>query len=112
MPHLKGEEVFLSLKRNADIVLGSDYESHRPDQMSISRPRIQTRAGHIDDDHTIPSTMILRDSPIPSQREEMLVEVTTPTLPLDCHHVIAVQTTACDPSKWHMARLLKTFAKA
>jgi hypothetical protein len=30
-PHFEGEEVFGSQKRKADLPLGSEHESHRPD---------------------------------------------------------------------------------
>jgi hypothetical protein len=37
-PHFEGEEVFGSQKRKADIPLGSEHESHRPDRVNFSRP--------------------------------------------------------------------------
>ena len=37
-PQLEGGEVFLSLKQKADVPIGSEYDSHRPDMISISRP--------------------------------------------------------------------------
>ena len=36
-PHLEGEEVFVSLKRKPDLPPGSEFDSHRPDKISISR---------------------------------------------------------------------------
>ena len=38
-PHLEGEEVFVSLKRKPDLPPGSEFDSHRPDKISVSRPR-------------------------------------------------------------------------
>jgi hypothetical protein len=43
-PHLEGEEVFLSLKRKVDLPPGSELDSYRPNKISISRPRVQTRS--------------------------------------------------------------------
>jgi hypothetical protein len=39
-PHLEGEEVFVSPKHTPDNAFGDELESHRPDNISISRPRI------------------------------------------------------------------------
>ena len=44
MPHMAGEEVFGSQKRKADVPLGFEGESHRPDKVNFSRPQIQTRS--------------------------------------------------------------------
>jgi hypothetical protein len=43
-PHFEGEEVFGSQKRKADIPLGSEHESHRPDKVNFSHPRVRTRS--------------------------------------------------------------------
>jgi hypothetical protein len=43
-PHMAGEEVFGSQKRKADVLLGFEGESHRPDKVNFSRPRIATRS--------------------------------------------------------------------
>jgi hypothetical protein len=43
-PHMAGEEVFGSQKRKADIPLGFEGESHRPDKVNFSRPRIASRS--------------------------------------------------------------------
>jgi hypothetical protein len=43
-PHMAGEEVFGSQKQKADIPLGFEGESHRPDKVNFSRPRIVTRS--------------------------------------------------------------------
>ena len=43
-PHLAGEEVFGSQKRKVDIPLGFEGESHRPDKVNFSCPRIATRS--------------------------------------------------------------------
>jgi hypothetical protein len=43
-PHFEGEEVFGSQKRKADLPLGSEHKSHRPDRVNFSRPRVRTRS--------------------------------------------------------------------
>jgi hypothetical protein len=43
-PHFKGEEVFGSQKRKADVPLGSEHELHRPDKINFSHPRVRTRS--------------------------------------------------------------------
>ena len=43
-PHLEGEEVFGSQKRKADMPLGCKQDSHRPDKVNFSRPRVRTRS--------------------------------------------------------------------
>jgi hypothetical protein len=43
-PYFEGDEVFGSQKRKADIPLGSEHESHRPDRANFSRPRVRTRS--------------------------------------------------------------------
>ena len=43
-PHLEGEEVFGSQKRKADMPLGCKQDSHRPDKVNFSRPRVCTRS--------------------------------------------------------------------
>jgi hypothetical protein len=43
-PHLASEEVFGSQKRKADIPLGFEGKSHRPDKVNFSRPQIATKS--------------------------------------------------------------------
>ena len=43
-PHLEEKEEFVSLKRKPDTAFGDEHESHRPNKISISRPRVQTRS--------------------------------------------------------------------
>jgi hypothetical protein len=43
-PHLAGKEVFGFQKRKADVPLGFEGKSHRPDKINFSRPRIATRS--------------------------------------------------------------------
>jgi hypothetical protein len=44
VPRMAGEEVFGSLKRKADLPLGAEEESHRPDKVNFSHPRGSVRA--------------------------------------------------------------------
>jgi hypothetical protein len=41
---LEGEEIFGSIKRKPDLQLGDDGDSHRPDKINFSQPRVQTRS--------------------------------------------------------------------
>jgi hypothetical protein len=43
-PHFEGEEVFKSQKCKADKPLGSEYKSHRPNQVNTSYLRVRTRS--------------------------------------------------------------------
>jgi hypothetical protein len=43
-PHMVGEEVFGSQKQKADVPLGFEGKSYRPDKVNFSRPRIATRS--------------------------------------------------------------------
>ena len=42
LPHFEGEEVFGSIPRKLDLPIGSEFNSHRPDKMNFSRPKVQT----------------------------------------------------------------------
>jgi hypothetical protein len=42
-PHFEGEDVFGSQKRKVDIPLVFKHESHRPNQVNFSHPRVRTR---------------------------------------------------------------------
>lgn len=109
-PHLEGEEVFVSTKRKADLPPGSEFDSHRPDKISISRPHV--RAHEID-----PKIVDLtaEDSPsepdhVPEESEDLPSKTSTTSARV--HHVKFVQETVCDEHQWHIARLPKTSAKA
>jgi hypothetical protein len=109
-PHLEGEEVFVSLKRKPDTAFGSELESHRPDKISISRPRVQTRSSR--NSNNSPPPVVVPDSPTATDEEELILPTHKPTQQLDRYHVTAVEETTCNPSEWHIARLQKTSAKA
>jgi len=70
-PHLEGEEVFVSFKRNPSTTFGGEHESHKLDKISISRPRIQTRSACNDSDPS--ATSVAVDSPTTSDGEDPLL---------------------------------------
>ena len=82
VPHLEGEELFGSVKRKLDLPIGSEGDSHRPDKVNFSHPRVQTRS----------ASARVQLQPIP--------EVTSP-MP----HVTHVQETDCNVHEWHIARI-------
>jgi hypothetical protein len=65
-PHLAGEEVFGSQKRKADIPLSFEGESHQPDKVNFSRPRIATRSSRAN--HTSCNLPTWWKSSLPSYR--------------------------------------------
>ena len=82
VPHLEGEEVFGSVKRKLDMPVGCEGDSHRPDKVNFSHPRVQTRSAA--------ARMNSEQSP----RSSSPVPFTTRVLETDC-----------DTSKWHIARI-------
>jgi hypothetical protein len=112
MPQLNGEEVFLSLKRKADVPIGSEFDSYRPDMINISRPRVQTRGAkknalniNTSSIELAVSSQELGNSDVPVQVQDAI-----PTVAL--HHITSVQEMACDESQWHIARPKYPYAKA
>jgi hypothetical protein len=102
-PYFEGEEVFGSQKRKADIPLGSEHKSHRPDRVNFSRPRVKTRSS------VAPGTSCSLNDIEPSTD---LQEHPIPNVNSRTTHVIAIHETACKETEWHIARLPKTLAKA
>ena len=98
-PQLEGEEVFGTTKRKLDLPPGSEQDSHRPDKVSFSHPRVSTRSTKARTDSSTPSDLPLTQSPEKS-------------IPQRVTHVNNIQETHCDVSKWHISRLPKTSAKA
>jgi hypothetical protein len=43
--HLEGKEIFGNTKRKLDLPPGDDGNSHRPDKVNFSEPRVQTKSG-------------------------------------------------------------------
>jgi hypothetical protein len=67
IPHLEGEEVFVFLKRKPDTAFGDERESHRPDKISISRPRVQTRSTRLNNS---PPLVTIPNSPTTVDEEQ------------------------------------------
>jgi hypothetical protein len=44
IPYLEGKEIFGSTKRKLDLPPSDDGDSHRPDKVNFSQPRVQTRS--------------------------------------------------------------------
>ena len=99
-PHREGEEVFGSTKRKLDQPIGSEYDSHRPDKVNFSQPRVATRKTRARVEAG-PVPVDAASSPVRSPDEN----TTRP-------HVTAVEETDVDDSKWHLVRLPKGCAKA
>jgi hypothetical protein len=110
-PHMAGEEVFGSQKRKADVPLGFEGKSHRPDKVNFSHPRMATRSSRAN--HGSCSLPDVVEEVSPDLREDQAPnslgtagDVRRPS------HVTAVHETACKETEWHIARLSKTSAKA
>lgn len=58
-PHLEGAEVFGSQKRKPDHPIGADDETHRPDTVNFSRPRVAQRTTR---SHASPLPTIVEES--------------------------------------------------
>ena len=115
-PRMAGEEVFGSIKRKADLPLGAEEESHRPDKVNFSHPRGSGRAVRT---RTVQMPIIVEDDieDDPEVREEhppASEDVNSPTSLAKeggIRHVNAVQETKVNVKEWHISRLPKTSAK-
>jgi hypothetical protein len=85
VPHLEGEEIFGSTKRKLDVPIGDAGDSHRPDKVNFSQPRVRTRS-------TAASTQVMEDF----EKQHMV----NPS-----QHVTVAFESDCDTSKWHIARI-------
>ena len=113
--HLKGKEVFVSQKHKPNLAFGDERESHRPDKISISRTRVQTRSARLNDSPPPVTTPYSPTPPLsPTAADEEQPQFPTHDAPqqMDWYHVTAVEETLCNPTHWHIARLPKTSAKA
>jgi hypothetical protein len=110
-PHMAGEEVFGSQKRKADVPLGFEGESHRPDKVNFSRSRIATRSSRANHAScNLPDVVEEVSSEL--HEEQALNELGTTGDIGRPGHITAVHETACKATEWHIARLPKTSAKA
>lgn len=113
VPHLPGEEVFGSRKRKPDLPLGAEEESHRPDKVNFSHPRVSTR----------PVRACVAPMPVIVEEGDREVEaahhpspqmdsvIASPFSEGGVRHVSAVEETRVNVKQWHIARLPKTSAK-
>ena len=85
IPHLEGEETFGSTKRKLDVPIGDAGDSHRPDKINFSQPRMRTR-----------STPTV-SQPSGDEAEEARANPS--------RHVTVAFESDCDASKWHIARI-------
>jgi hypothetical protein len=104
-PYFESEEVFGSQKRKADISLGFEHESHRPNQVNFSRPRVRTRS-------TAAAGASCSLSDIPEEPSTDLQEHPIPNANSRMTHMTAIHEIACKKTEWHIARLPKTSVKA
>ena len=85
IPHLEGKETFGSTKRKLDVPIGDVGDSHRPDKINFSQPRVRTRS--------TPS--------VPQSSGDKGDEAqANPS-----RHVMVAFESDCDTSKWHIARI-------
>ena len=67
-PHLEREEVYVSLKRKSNTIFGDERESHRPDNINISRPHVQTRFARLNNSPSPVTLHILPQQQMKSSR--------------------------------------------
>ena len=114
-PHLEGEEVFGSQERKADMPLGCEHDSHRPDKVNFSRPRVRTRSSVAG---TTTVALAAIDEDISFRADVDVMETMTseehPERPQNHHpmYLIGIQETDYDKREWHISRLPKSSAKA
>ena len=85
IPHLQGEETFGSTKWKLDVSIGDARDSHRPDKINFSQPRVRTRSTP-----TVPH----------SSGDKGDKAQANPS-----RHVTVAFESNCDTSKWHIARI-------
>jgi hypothetical protein len=85
IPHLEGEEIFGSTKRKLDLPPSDDGDSHRPDKVNFSQPRVQTRS-------RTAHTELAGASVAGADKDEL-------------PHVTTALESNCDMSQWHIARI-------
>ena len=112
---VQSEEVFGSQKRKADMPLGCEHDSHRPDKVNFSRPRVRTRSSVAPTTSTAPIA-IEDDMSFHAHADviETMPSEESQELPQNSHpmHVTGIQETDCNDRVWHISRLPKCSAKA
>jgi hypothetical protein len=98
-------------KAKTDVPLSFEGESHRPDKVNFSRPRIATRSSRAN--HASCSLPVVVEEVSPELHEEQALNDLGTTGDVGRPgHVTAVHETACKETEWHITRLPKTSAKA
>ena len=87
-PHLEGAEVFGLQKRKPDTPIGADDETHRPDTINFSRPRVTQRTTRSQASHL--PTIVEESSP------SVLEGPPPPLTGLDFRRVTSVQESEVD----------------
>jgi hypothetical protein len=110
-PDLVGEKVFGSQKRKANIPLGVEGESHRPDNKHFSRPRIATRSNRTNHpSYSLPNVV---EELSPELQENQARNNLGSTVDIGrLGYVTGIHETACKETEWHTTKLPKTSAKA
>jgi hypothetical protein len=101
-PHLEGEEVFFSLKCKPETTFGDERESHRPDKISISRPRVQSRSARLNNSPppvTTPDSPTTPHSPTIADEEQLQLPTHDASQQVDRYHVTAIEETLCNLAK-------------
>ena len=83
-------------KRKADTPIGAEDETHRPDTLNFSQPRVAQRTTR---SQASPLSTIVEES------SPSVLEVPPPPTDLDFHRVIVVQESEVDEKLWHFARV-------
>jgi hypothetical protein len=107
---MAGEEVFSSQKRKADVPLGFEGESHRPDKVNFSRPRIATKSSRTKHASCSLPNVVEELSP-ELQENQALNNLDTMRDVGRPGHVTTVYETDCKETEWHIARLPMTSVK-
>ena len=110
-PHLAGQEVFGSQKRKADVPIGYEGESHRPDKVNFSCPRIATRSTRANHGSCSLPNVVEELSPELQDNQAPNNEGTTSDVG-KVDHVSTIHETSYKEMECHIARLPKTSGKA
>jgi hypothetical protein len=110
-PYLADEEVFSSQKRKADVPLDFEGESHRPDKINFSHPRIATRSSRAN--HASCSLPDVVEELSPELQEDQASNNLGTTVDVGRPgHVTTIHETTCKETEWYITRLPKTLTKA
>ena len=113
IPHFEGEEVFGSTAQKLNLPLGSQFDSHRPEKINFSRPKVQrtTRKGR---HKSAPAAidLSLPSSPTSNDIRIMFLPPSASTIVgVQVKHVTSVEESDYDARQWHIAQLPKTSKK-